>query len=160
MLQRYRKAIRSPSQFSELAIVGTFPLQSRTNGLHITKSRYGEAWNSLIRARCATLCDGQPLTQCDHSRVTIGGCGGQPWVPHRCDSVESRLPTEILTTRFSLDRYRERSPARDSQSIGGIHDMWVAYMTSPDQAGGGPLVPAMMPVITPAIKWRRSTQTL
>ncbi|CVI24541.1 exported hypothetical protein [Agrobacterium tumefaciens str. B6] len=90
----------------------------------------------------------------------LAAAAGQPWVPHRCDSVESRLPTQILTTRFSLDRYRERSPARDSQSIGGIHDMWVAYMTSPDQAGGGPLVPAMMPVITPAIKWRRSTQTL
>lgn len=160
MLQRYRKAIRSPSQFSELAIVGTFPLQSRTNGLHITKSRYGEAWNSLIRARCATLCDGQPLTQCDQSRVTIGGCGGPAMGPGPLRQCREQVANRDIDYVILIGSISGALPARDSQSIGGIHDMWVAYMASPDQAGGGPLVPAMMPVITPAIKWRRSTQTL
>jgi hypothetical protein len=34
----------------------------------------------------------------------------------------------------------------------GIHGKRVANMTSPDQARGGQLDPAIVPVITPAIK--------
>jgi hypothetical protein len=36
--------------------------------------------------------------------------------------------------------------------LSGIHGKRVAYMTSPDQARGGQLDPAIVPVITPAIK--------
>lgn len=146
MLQRYRKAIRSPSQFSELAIVGTFPLQSRTNGLHITKSRYGEAWNSLIRARCATLCDGQPLTQCDHSRVTIGGCGGPAMGPAplrqcRKQVANTDIDYEILIGSISGAFACSRQPIdrRYSRHVGRLYDIagssWRRATCSGDDAG-------------------------